>query len=263
MTSPEEVLQLLNAAVDAASDALSDIPFDGLRRRATGHPDQFELDLVVDRAIRKVLAVPGVRILSEESGWNGVEQDLVIVVDPIDGSVNASRRIGFFGPSLCAVDSRGALAAVVLNVPTGRRYAAIRGAGATVNGVQMSSRISGGVNLIATGDPCPYLERLPEEGVLPVYTRLSGASAHDLCLVAEGAYDGYVDCVNTQSIWDYLGGSLVLVEAGGAIHERNGIELANVVDPRPRKIIAAGSPHQLRELSVLVTQTHTEKIASH
>ena len=50
-------------------------------------------------------ARPTWRVLSEESGRTGVDDsDVVVVVDPLDGSTNAARGIPWFATSLCAVD---------------------------------------------------------------------------------------------------------------------------------------------------------------
>jgi fructose-1,6-bisphosphatase/inositol monophosphatase family enzyme len=263
MRDPHRVLSLLNAAADAVRSAVETLSADTRRRRANGHPDQFELDIAADWAARTVLACGDFEILSEESGRYGQRRDVVVVVDPVDGSTNCSRGVGFYGPSLCAVDDDGPIASVVMNLSTGRRYTAVRGKGAAVNGERLTPTRPDGIALLATGDPCPYLERFPSDDVPPIYTRLSGASAHDLCLVADGTYDGYVDCVNTQSLWDYLGASLVLVEAGGALVERNGVDLADINDPGPRQIIAAGSACQLTDVIAWVRSSHSAGVPSH
>jgi fructose-1,6-bisphosphatase/inositol monophosphatase family enzyme len=263
MGDSHRVLSLLNKAADAVKSTIETMSADARRKRASGHPDQFKLDLAADRAARRVLERGDVEILSEESGRHGRRRNVVVVIDPVDGSVNCSRGAGFYGPSLCAVDDAGPIASVVLNLSTGRRYTAVRGTGARANGRRLKPSRPDGIALIATGDPCPYLERFPSGDAPPIYTRLSGASAHDLCLVADGTYDGYVDCVNTQSLWDYLAASLVLVEAGGALVERNGVDLADIDNPGPRRLIAAGSSRQLEELAGWVQSTHSAGAPSH
>ena len=48
--------------------------------------------------------------------------------------------------------------------------------------------------------------------------RSLGAAALDLCLVADGTLDGYVDCSRSaHGIWDYAGALLVCREAGALI----------------------------------------------
>lgn len=260
----KELLATLNAAATAVAEAIETLPEHIRTRRADGHPDQFQLDVVADRAVWSVLEGSGYGMVSEESGRRAVDEDIVVVVDPIDGSVNCSRSVGPYGPSLCAVDRDGPLAAVVFNLPSSRRYEAVRGRGARLNGRTLSApthreRLA----LIATGDPCPYLERFAVNGLPAVYTRMSGASAHDLCAVADGSYDGYVDCVNTVSLWDYMGASLVLTEAGGVVMERTGTDLTDWRDPRPRRLLAAASVARLEELHAWVESRHMSATGSH
>src|SRR4029453_10705640 len=57
---------------------------------------QYLRDLVADAAALNVLGSAGVGILSEESGLDGGERELVVVVDPLDGSTNAARGIPWF-----------------------------------------------------------------------------------------------------------------------------------------------------------------------
>jgi ADP-ribose pyrophosphatase YjhB (NUDIX family) len=81
-----------------------------------------------------VLEPAGVGVLSEESGRHWPDRDVTVVLDPLDGSTNASRGIPWFGTSLCAVDPDGPLAALVVNLASGRRATAVRGQGAFVEG---------------------------------------------------------------------------------------------------------------------------------
>ena len=67
-------------------------------------------------------------MLSEESGRSG-DGDRIVVVDPLDGSTNASRGMPWFATSLCVVDERGPAVALVANQATGERLEAVRGAG--------------------------------------------------------------------------------------------------------------------------------------
>ena len=59
----------------------------------------------------------------------------VWVIDPVDGSTNASKGIPWFATSLCAVDGEGARAALVVNQASGVRFEAVRGGGARRDGV--------------------------------------------------------------------------------------------------------------------------------
>jgi fructose-1,6-bisphosphatase/inositol monophosphatase family enzyme len=239
------LVEVLSEAALAVDELVRSMSPKALLLRADGHNDQFQVDVEADRAVREVLERQGLGVLSEESGRHPGEVPILVVVDPIDGSTNCSRQISHYGPSLCALDEKGPLAAVVHNVHTSTTYRALRGEGATRNGSPIGTAVRRSVDLIMTGDPCRELEG-------PAWTRVSGASAHDLCLVADGSIDGYVDHRNTQSVWDYLGAALVIWESGGAVRERGGFELVDLDARADRRLIAATSPEQLETLDRLV-----------
>ena len=258
MLDVDLALNLLHRAADAVLIAVGELPAEVRMLRAHGHADQFVVDVLSDQAVRSVLSQTAVAVLSEESGFQASSGSvLTVVVDPIDGSTNCSRGVGFFGPSLAALDADGPVAAVVHNIGTGRRYAAERGGGATVNGVRIRPRSEERVSLIAAGDPCRVLERPPTPGALPVSVRVSGASAHDLCLVAEGAFDAYFDCANTQSIWDHVAASLVVGESGGIVAERDGKNLLDLTPDAKCRVVAATSRKQFEQIMAMLPHDHS------
>jgi myo-inositol-1(or 4)-monophosphatase len=81
-----------------------------------------------------------------------------------------------------------------------------------------------------------------------VHTRNLGASAHSICLVAEGTLDGYVDVESWQHPWDYLGASLVISEAGGVLTSPDGSLAHRRGDESPRRLLVASTPTLLDEL---------------
>jgi len=121
------LLEVLHATATAIADALGDLDDWGL---AGTKVDQYRHDLAADAAALAVLDDAGVSVLSEESGVRGADKDLVVVIDPVDGSTNASRGVPWFATSLCAVDADGPRAALVVNQASGTRFEAVRGGGA-------------------------------------------------------------------------------------------------------------------------------------
>lgn len=240
MTSVD-VLSSILAVADAITALVDATPLPDRRRRAGGHREQYAIDVVADNLAVRALLAAGFGVLSEESGRHGWERPVRVVLDPIDGSINCIRGLPAFGPSLCAVDDQGPLAAVVVNIPSRTTYTAQRGRGATKNGEAISRVCGTELAIVGTGDPREALEPL-------VWTRLSGASAHDLCLVAEGALDGYADFRNTQSIWDYLGALLIVRESGGVVRERTGRDLLDFDAEADRQLLAAPTPHLFDQL---------------
>ncbi len=75
--------------------------------------------------------------------------------------------------------------------------------------------------------------------------RALGAAALDLCAVAEGVLDGYVDCSrDAHGVWDYLGGLLVCREAGAVVTDAFDRELV-VHDHAERRTPVAGATEAL------------------
>lgn len=241
LIEPESLLATLLQAADGVRTLVASADPAARIRRADGHPDQFEIDVAADEACTSVLVDAGLGVLSEESGFHQPSRPILVVLDPIDGSTNCSRDIGPYGPSLCAVDADGPLAAVVADLASERTYTAIRGGGAWRNGSPIHVPVEREPYLLATGDPSPALDD-------EYTTRVSGASAHDLCRVADGTFDGYLDGRNTESVWDYLGGMLVLLEAGGAIDELAGLPLLDLSARADRRLVAAHSAPALEKL---------------
>src|SRR5262245_16258978 len=92
-----ELLALCDAALDAQRAAVATPDRAARRRRRDGHPGQSALDVVADAAILDVLHPAGLAVLSEESGRTGADDaDIVVVVDPVDGSTNCARGIPYW-----------------------------------------------------------------------------------------------------------------------------------------------------------------------
>jgi myo-inositol-1(or 4)-monophosphatase len=237
----QRALELLNETADAIAGALGALDDWGL---AGTRPGQYHSDLAADAVAVRLLESAGVGVLSEESGPHRLDADTVVVVDPLDGSTNASRGIPWFATSLCAVDRDGPLAAVVVNLPSRERFEAVRGAGARCNGLPLSP--SGATEL---GDSLIGLSGFPPHPLGWRQFRALGAAALDLCAVAAGVLDGYVDCSwDAHGSWDYLGGLLVCQEAGAVVVDALHRELV-VFDHHARRTpVAAATPELLAPL---------------
>ena len=118
-------------------------------------PGQYRTDLVADAAAVRVLAAAGLGIMSEESGLSpgASERPLLAVLDPVDGSTNASRRIPWYATSICVLDEDGPLAALVVNQATGTRYEAVRGGGARVTASRFLPQASESLGRALIGFP--------------------------------------------------------------------------------------------------------------
>jgi fructose-1,6-bisphosphatase/inositol monophosphatase family enzyme len=237
----EDVLAVLRRAAGAVQAALAGTDEWGL---AGTIPGQHASDLVADEAACTVLDEAGMGVLSEESGVRNDDRALLVVLDPLDGSSNAARGLSWWATSLCALDAEGPLAAVVVDLVHGRRYEATRGGGATCDGEVI--RPSGAARL---GDAMVGLSGWPAQNLGWRQYRALGASALDLCAVADGRLDGFVDCSrDAHGPWDYLGALLVCQEAGAVMADALGRELVLREHGPRRTPVAAATPALLDEL---------------
>ena len=130
-----DILDLFGSICDATTTVLrstTDWAESGQR------PGQYLVDLDVDLVCVAPLLAAGYSVLSEESGiqhpGEGPSDLGTVVVDPLDGSTNASLGLPWCATSLCLVIEGSPEAAMVANLATGARYTALRGGGATLDG---------------------------------------------------------------------------------------------------------------------------------
>jgi myo-inositol-1(or 4)-monophosphatase len=237
-----DALALCRRAADAVAEALGPL---GDRHAPGDRPGQYRLDLVADAAALAVLEGGGVAVWSEESGppTRSVEGSLLAVLDPVDGSTNASRGLPLWATSIALVDRAGVWCALVQNQVTKERFTALRGRGAWRDGRPIghdrwSTTPLDGPVLAVNGRPVP--------GLRSRQWRALGSAALELAWVAGGALDGYVDCSAGLFPWDYLGALLVCREAGVLVADVEGRDLERVA-PGERRRVVAGSPGLVAE----------------
>jgi fructose-1,6-bisphosphatase/inositol monophosphatase family enzyme len=233
-----EVLTATALAIRAALDGLTGWGLSGAR------PGQYRTDVVADAAAMSILDDAGLGVLSEETGLHHADRPLLAVLDPVDGSSNASRSLPWYATSICVLDDDGPRVALVINQATGERFDAVRGGGARCNGLAIApsatTRMAESI-LGVSGYPKSHLGWRQY--------RALGAAALDLCAVAAGRLDAYVDCTgNAHGPWDYLGGVLVCTEAGAVVADVAGRDLVTREPTDKRTPMAAGTPALLEEL---------------
>ncbi len=210
MQTDEQVLEVLAECAGSVAEALKLVTDWGL---AGTRPGQHWSDLSADRAGVPVLVDAGFAVLSEESGWHGRGGSLVAVLDPLDGSTNAERGLPWYATSICVLDEAGPWVALVRNQVSGRVYSAVRSKGAWRDGSAI--RTSGCLSLAGA---VVAFSGYPERHLGWSQYRSLGAAALDLCAVADGTLDGFATAGGSRlHAWDYLGGWLVLREAGASV----------------------------------------------
>ena len=228
------MLGVLDDAVQAIRQALDGLSEWGL---AGTRPGQYHLDLAADGAALPILHGAGFAVLSEESGMTGEPTSrFLAVIDPVDGSTNAHRKIPFYATSICVLDAEGPLVGLVVNLATGIRYAAVRGGGADRDGAALKPSGCQELSSAIVG-----ISGFPGHHPGWAQFRTLGAASLEFCAVAEGVLDAYM-LVGRSTLygWDYLAGLLICQEAGAVVVERDGAELV-VRDDAPRRPIVAAT----------------------
>ena len=232
---------LLVETAEAVATALRDVTDRGPSGRRTG---QYALDVVADDAALAVLHRAGVGVLSEESGLTRPGSGEVVIIDPVDGSTNASRGVPWYATSLCLVDADGPAAALVVNQATGVRYWAERGDGAWCDGARLAPSDCTQLDQAIVG-----LNGLPPAHLGYAQSRVFGAVALDRCQVAAGVLDAYVDCiVDAHGVWDFAGGTLICLEAGAVVVDLWDRDLFTLTHESRRTPIAAATTSLLQPL---------------
>jgi fructose-1,6-bisphosphatase/inositol monophosphatase family enzyme len=239
----QALLWVCDHVVDAVGASLGDVDDWSAKGR---RPGQYAIDLTADCAALEVLDDAGLGVLSEESGLHRPGSALVAVLDPVDGSTNASRGVPWYATSICVVDEKGPRVAVVGNLATGERYRAVRGEGAWKGEERLA--VSGCTELRRA---VIALSGFPRRHLGWAQFRAFGAAALELCAVADGSLDAYMVGGGAHiAPWDYLGGVLVCTEAGAHVCDLSGRELVTT-DPAARRAVAGAATEallaQLRE----------------
>lgn len=243
-----EILQVLNNTADAVGKVLeanTDWSLSGIRHT------QYSVDVRADNAALAVLHGAGCAVLSEESQITGLwgDDDILVVMDPLDGSTNASRGVPWFATALCALDKNGMRASLVVNQASGKdRYWATQGGGAFHNGNQMHPSACSTLKEAVVG-----VSGLASFRPQWSQFRALGAAALDICLVAQGVLDGWVD-FNSHGVWDYLASILICQEAGVATSEYLDRELLVTQYDEKRTPIVAATPALLAQLREVRSQ---------
>lgn len=237
-------------AVIAAVDGLEDWGFSGVR------DTQYNHDVVADAVVLEMLHDSGLAVLSEESGVTRPDGrvgaidraepgELVVIVDPVDGSTNASIGLPWFATSLCAVRDGEPIAAHVADLASTTRFRAVRGSGATRNG---SPLVLGDDAPSTLSEAIVAFSGWPAQRLPWAQFRVAGACALDVCAVASGTFGGFADCDDAHGVWDYAGAALVLREAGGTISDAFGRSLFDVAHTERRAPVAAATASLHTEL---------------
>ena len=183
----------------------------------------------VDRAVQSRLKerlaaiAPDIQFMAEEQDNAGIDPARPFwLLDPVDGTTNLIRGLRHSAVSLALVLGGELALGIVCNPFANEVFTAMRGAGAYLNGEPIHVTKVGSLarSLVSVGTAPGHREwadrvfsemRALFDGSLDV--RRSGCASLDLCDVACGRIDAYIERYLLP--WDYAAGALIVSEAGG------------------------------------------------
>ena len=172
-------------------------------------------------ALRQLLPEAG--FITEEGLATHSDEQMLWVVDPLDGTTNFIHGFAPYAVSIALTCGREILVGVVYDICADECFYAWKDGGAWVN----DKPIHVGKSQISDALLCLQLP-YNSEAYKPVITRLiahfygnvgsirmMGSAAMALCYVAAGRLDAYAERYIGQ--WDYMAGALIVKEAGGCV----------------------------------------------
>ncbi len=227
-----ELLDICRNIKDEIREAIGKLPESDLRVEVgmgkDGTPTK-KVDRVAEEIALGILEDYDFRIVTEESGVLG-DGEVIVALDPIDGTFNASRNIPIYSVSLCFSSSEkleGALFGYVANLATGTEYYSYGGwgkGGSYKDGKPISVSTTDSLN-------CNAIFYYPDRDYGFKRVRIFGSAALELCFVADGSIDCFIDIRSHENkgflrIYDVAAGLLIARNAGAVTTdlEGNGVE---------------------------------------
>jgi myo-inositol-1(or 4)-monophosphatase len=225
--SEPDWLAVCQEAFEAVRAAIAGV---GDRAAELGVGEGGDTTLAVDRAAEDaVLALLGERglpltVITEERGeveLNGGGGE-VVILDPVDGSLNAKRGLPFHALSVAVAAGRTmdtVSFGFVGDLHGGSQWWARRGAGAHSDGRRLDPLADGPLEVLGLETARPARVAAAAEMLRDLEARRLrslGSVALSLCLVADGRFDAMLTLREVRSV-DVAAGQLIVSEAGGAV----------------------------------------------
>ena len=211
-----------------------------------------EVKLDIDQRLSELLTYQlnetGIAVISEESpASHTIVDEVVWLIDPLDGSYNFLRSAGPSAVCVALLEGLSIQCGVVYDLQSNRLYSGGRGIGALCDGVPIAvstqSRIESA--LVYTGVPSRMdmtnpqsLGRITNLLKHAQKIRMIGSAAVSLVNVASGIGDVYLE--EAIMPWDVAAGIAVVEGAGGLVHAQ--------LTSRSQPIRVVAGSHELVEL---------------
>jgi myo-inositol-1(or 4)-monophosphatase len=249
-----EWLAVCRAAAEDVRGVLRDLPTRTEREPVVGDGVGGDETTAVDAAAERVIlerlrAIDGATIVSEEVGVLEGPGRLRIVVDPIDGSLNAKRGIPFFSVSIAIADGEtmdDVVFGYVHDFGSEEEWTAERGGGARLNGEELGGlRPKDEIEILSF--EATLTSSIAEKAAAMVGVayrlRVMGSLALSLCHLAAGRVDAVCSLKAARAV-DIAAAQLLVRERGLAIDLPEAPPFGDApldIEGRSR-VVAAGTP---------------------
>jgi len=250
-------LELCRAATAEVEVVLSELPTRDERERVVGSgeggDDTTAVDAAAEHAVVSLFDASGIdyALVSEELGHRaaGADGAVTVVLDPIDGSINAKRGIPFFSLSVAVAEGptmADVTFAYVHDFGSGEEWSAVRGEGARLDGAPLDGPPpKESIELLALEATKTVLVAEHARALTAIAERLRimGSLALSLCQLAAGRVDAVASLRPARSV-DIAAAQLVARERGLAVELFDDPPLGRApLDLVPRsRLVAAATP---------------------
>jgi myo-inositol-1(or 4)-monophosphatase len=182
--------------------------------------------MIVD-ALKKIL--PDAGFVTEEGTAGNSGEELLWIIDPLDGTTNYIHGIYPCSVSIGLAKKEEMILGVVYEMGLQEMFHAWKGSPAFLNGREIKVSKSGQSieTLIGTGFPYndfdrikKYIAALDELMKKTRGLRRLGSAAVDLSYVAAGRFDAFFE--HALHAWDVAAGAFIIQQAGGIVTDFNG-----------------------------------------
>ncbi len=219
------------------------------------------VDLAAETAIVETLKEHDVSftLISEESGvkkFGATPEECFVTVDPIDGTTNLMHGLPFYACSIAVSRKRtlsDVYAGLVADLVHDVTYTAFEGKGAYRDGKKIQTAKTASLDEAVIGldlNTYKVKEIAPKLTGLIAKTkhiRHFGANALEICYVANGLTDAFVDMRGKLRTTDVAAGFLILKEAGGTVTTPDNKALNVELDPKQTLSFIASGNLQIHE----------------
>jgi myo-inositol-1(or 4)-monophosphatase len=252
--------ELCRAATGDVRRVLDELPTRTEREPVVGQGLGGDETTAIDKAAEDAILARfrdlDVTIVSEEVGRFG-SGDTVVVIDPIDGSLNAKRGIPFFALSIAVAEGEtmgDVHFAYVYDFGSGEEWVGTRGGGASVNGEPLGAVPPKDTIEILSFEAtrAPLIARdAPKVAELAYRLRVMGSLALSLSHLAAGRVDAVCSLKPARAV-DIAAAQLFVREVGLAIElfdDERPFEAAELDLEGRSRVAAAGTAELCRQVA--------------